>query len=76
MLQGENRLDRFRKYRDYLEDIFHSHMHKVQYVRDVSHDPIAMLRSSDAKCVVFEYCNVFQRERFMADSEEQDFWIR
>lgn len=108
MVQGENRLDRFEKWKAYIDDLEYrynytmSHSHsilkgtseeliqrsnisfidtlyqnstiastfahvnatkdemilhnKVWYVRDVSHDPIAMLKSKEAKCLVFNYC--------------------
>ncbi|RYG67318.1 hypothetical protein EON64_07715 [archaeon] len=57
MLQGSNRLDRFLKWRDYL-----THFYGVNttidytFVNNVTHDPVAMLRSKEAQCIVFGVC--------------------
>lgn len=56
MLQGENRLDRFLKYRAYLQELFQRQMRRVHFVVGVSHDPVAMLQSDVAKCHVLDYC--------------------
>lgn len=107
MVQGENRFDRFEKWKAYIDDLEYRYNYtlshssimkgssqeliqrnnisvidnlyqntsiastfahvnasedemilhnKVWYVRDVSHDPIAMLKSNEAKCLVFNYC--------------------
>lgn len=88
MLQGENRLDRFEKWRAYVNSFYSSSgeaagaiiqatqqdlwlhnnvtsggretgLHnKVWYVRDVAHDPLAMLHSQEAHCMIFQYCPV------------------
>lgn len=57
MLQGNNRLDRFIKWKDYLETYFHlNNTILYSYVKDITHDPVAMLASPAAKCVVFKHC--------------------
>lgn len=82
MLQGENRLDRFLKWRDYINDYYHQlifsnasfivnneeflfnekHLQLIQqnhlllYVKDMTHDPQAMIRSVDGKCLLFDHC--------------------
>eukprot|EP01039_Chlorochromonas_danica_P009981 gene9981-11039_t len=58
MLQGNNRLDRFEKWKNYLEIYFHlNNTIDYIYVKDISHDPVAMLRSSEAKCLLFKHCS-------------------
>jgi hypothetical protein len=89
MLQGKNRLDRFLKWRDYINLFYHrviysnqtdfslnnnafftdyfspltvEHLHYLRvnhiilYVRDISHDPRAMLLSGDGQCLLFDVC--------------------
>lgn len=61
MLQGANRLDRFLKWRDYLEAFYHlNNTIDYTFVKNIAHDAVAMLRSDAAKCVVFKYCEAMQ----------------
>jgi hypothetical protein len=99
MLQGDNRLDRFLKWKHYITDYYHTYLdamnrtffeendndhqhhfmedipptsdlpltteqhfhylqmnHVILYVKDISHDPDAMMLSEDGKCLLFDYC--------------------
>jgi hypothetical protein len=61
MLQGFNRLDRFKKYISYLRHLFgYTHIAEsvvqYDYVNNVSHDPVQMLLSHKAHCAIFGFC--------------------
>jgi hypothetical protein len=56
MLQGFDRLDRFFKWSDYLRtQIYHGEMiHNAVYVKDIGHDPLAMLQRPEVQRLLFD----------------------
>jgi hypothetical protein len=56
MLQGGNRVDRTLKYMQYLQHFYGKPTHTLVKVENVGHDPISMLMSPQARCLVFDLC--------------------
>ena len=58
MLQGFNRLDRFLKWQDYLRTQIYREetIHGVVQVKNIAHDPLAMLHTFEVQCLLFGVC--------------------
>lgn len=56
MYQGNNRVDRMKKWINYLSYFYGYKVHRLVEVSNISHDPIAMINSKEGKCAVFGIC--------------------
>jgi hypothetical protein len=61
MLQGDNRVDRFNKWRNHIAEIQNQYeisysSHSVIFVNGVGHNPSEMMRSAAGKCILFNFC--------------------
>lgn len=57
MLQGENRLDRMLKWKNYLKHFFGYDVHSLVLAHGVGHNAVDMLTSPEGKCLVFGICD-------------------